>query len=784
MHAMAGTGRVIAGRYRLKGPIGRGAMGTVWRAWDEILGREVAVKELRISDGLPPDERAKAYQRTHREARTAARLSHPGVVTVFDVAEEDGCPWIIMELVAAQSLDQIIAHDGPLPPHRAAHAGRQLLAALATAHAAGVLHRDVKPSNVLLADAGRAVLTDFGIATFQGDPKLTQTGMVMGSPGFTAPERIQGNPATPASDLWSLGATLYAAVEGHGPFDRAGGAITTMSAIINSDPPSAPPSAGLGAVIDALLRRNPADRPDAATAARMLGALGPLPGPAGPGNVFMPFRPRRTEPGSPGGAEAGTPDAPSPGAPGVPGVPPPWAPGAAAGLPGTPWTPGALGALGGAMPASPLRSASGPVGGQTPDPVLGQTPEPVGGQSPGADSGPDSAALPPMPTSVDLPLQPDQTIPVKLPKSLRAAASRATGQPEAGTDDGPSDDTFRFAAAPGRLTGSAPPAQRDEAAPFWGTAQPEGAAPFWGGAQAGSAGQAWGGAQAGSADQARGGAQAGSAGQARGAAPAGSAGPAGGVAHTGHTGQPANAAPAWDATPPGGPSSVTQASRRPRRTGLVTLGIVLLVVAVAAGLLVYRVQHRTGLNTAANQTGSSVSNTTSDSPVAAAAGAPSTAPPPAGYRSVTVGAATLGSTSGFTIAVPDTWKFSIRGTAAFAEAPTGGAFLQVDLTSHTYRDMLREARYLAALTQEQGKFPGYLGLGIRPANVRGTSGAAWQFTWQSPALGRIRALDLVYNASTSAGLQSFALYMSSTNTAWNSNLAAFDEEVRTFRPYP
>ncbi len=730
MHAMAGTGRVIAGRYRLKEPIGRGAMGTVWRAWDEILDREVAVKELRISDGLPPDERAKAYQRTHREARTAARLSHPGVVTVFDVAEEDERPWIIMELVAARSLDQIIAHDGPLPPHRAAHAGRQLLAALATAHAAGVLHRDVKPSNVLLADGGRAVLTDFGIATFQGDPKLTQTGMVMGSPGFTAPERIQGNPATPASDLWSLGATLYAAVEGHGPFDRAGGAITTMSAIINSDPPSAPSAAGLGAVIDALLRRNPADRPDAATAARMLGAVGPLPGPAGPGNVYTPFRPRRTKPGSPGGAGApnapspgapnapspgapnapspgapnapspGAPNAPSPGAPGVPGVPPPGVRGAAAGLPGTP------GALGGVMPASPFRSAPGPAGGQTPDPVLGQIPDPVGGRSPGADSGPGSAALPPMPTSADLPLQPDQTIPVKLPESLRAAASRATGQPGAGTDDRPSDATFRFSAAPGRPTGSAPPAQ------------------------------------------------------------------------------PADAAPAWDATPPGGHSPVTRASRRPRRIGVVTLGIVLLVVAVAAGLLVDRAQHRTGLNTAANQTGSSVSNTTSDSPVAAAAGAPSTGPPPAGYRSVTVGAATLGSTSGFTIAVPDTWKFSVRGTAAFAEAPTGGAFLQVDLTPHTYRDMLREARYLAALTQKQGKFPGYLGLGIRPANVRGTRGAAWQFTWQSPALGRVRALDLVYNASTSAGLQSFALYMSSPNTAWNSNLAAFDEEARTFQPYP
>jgi hypothetical protein len=149
-----------------------------------------------------------------------------------------------------------------------------------------------------------------------------------------------------------------------------------------------------------------------------------------------------------------------------------------------------------------------------------------------------------------------------------------------------------------------------------------------------------------------------------------------------------------------------------------------------------------------------------------------------------VGAATLGSTSGFTIAVPDTWKFSIRGTAAFAKAPTGGAFLQIDLTPHTYGDMFREARYLAAVTQEQGKFPGYLGLGIRLVNVRGIRGAAWQFSWQSPALGRVRSLDLVYNASTPAGLQSFALYMSSPSTAWNGHLAAFDEEVRTFRPYP
>ena len=148
--------------------------------------------------------------------------------------------------------------------------GRQLLSALTVAHAAGVMHRDVKPSNVLLGRDDRAVLTDFGIATFQDDPRLTQTGMVMGSPGFTAPERIRGEDASPASDLWSLGATLFAAVEGHGPFENRGSAITTMSAIINEDAPAAPTAGPLGPVIAALLRREPADRPDAATATRMI----------------------------------------------------------------------------------------------------------------------------------------------------------------------------------------------------------------------------------------------------------------------------------------------------------------------------------------------------------------------------------------------------------------------------------------------------------------------------------------------------------------------------------
>jgi Protein kinase domain len=277
------TGRVIAGRYNLQTPIGRGAMGVVWRAHDNLLDREVAVKEVVISALIGADERRNAYQRTLREARTAARLSHRGVVAIYDVVEEDGRPWIIMELVPSQSLDQILVVEGRLSPARAGRIGQQVLSALAAAHLAGVLHRDVKPSNVLIASNRtgegwdeRAVLTDFGIAQFEGDPRLTQTGMVMGSPGFTAPERIRGSDATPASDLWSLGATIYAAVEGRGPYENRGGAITTMSAIINEDAPLAPHAGPLAPVIAALLRRDPFARPSASMASRMFAQALPM----------------------------------------------------------------------------------------------------------------------------------------------------------------------------------------------------------------------------------------------------------------------------------------------------------------------------------------------------------------------------------------------------------------------------------------------------------------------------------------------------------------------------
>ncbi|TNY36960.1 serine/threonine-protein kinase [Thermomonospora catenispora] len=261
--------RLLARRYRLLAPVGHGGMGTVWHAHDEVLGRDVAVKEVILPHGLTDEERAVQYKRTFREARTAARLGHPGVVTVYDVVEEDGRPWIVMELIRAQSLDKVIKQEGPLPVRRAAEIGRQMLAALHAAHEAGVLHRDVKPSNVLVTDGDRAVLTDFGIAVSVGDATLTQTGLVMGSPAYIAPERARGRTAGPASDLWSLGVTLYAMLDGRSPFERPE-PMASLVAVISEDPPPAPNAGPLAPVIEGLLRKDPTQRMTAPEAGMLL----------------------------------------------------------------------------------------------------------------------------------------------------------------------------------------------------------------------------------------------------------------------------------------------------------------------------------------------------------------------------------------------------------------------------------------------------------------------------------------------------------------------------------
>ncbi|MEU0200477.1 MULTISPECIES: protein kinase [unclassified Streptomyces] len=262
-------GLLVAGRYRLAESIGSGGMGRVWRAHDEVLHRSVAIKELTAALYVSESEQAILLARTRAEARAAARISHTAVVTVHDVLEHDGRPWIVMELVEGRSLADAVKEEGRVAPREAARIGLWVLRALRAAHTAGVLHRDVKPGNVLLGRDGRVLLTDFGIAQIEGDTTITRTGEVVGSVDYLAPERVRGHDPGPSSDLWALGATLYTAVEGRSPFRRTT-PLTTMQAVVEEEAAELRHAGPLAPVITALLRKDPASRPDASEAERML----------------------------------------------------------------------------------------------------------------------------------------------------------------------------------------------------------------------------------------------------------------------------------------------------------------------------------------------------------------------------------------------------------------------------------------------------------------------------------------------------------------------------------
>ncbi|MEU3605247.1 protein kinase [Streptomyces sp. NPDC035033] len=292
-------GRLLAGRYRLGALLGRGGMGTVWRAVDETLGRTVAVKELRFPNSIDDDEKRRLITRTLREAKAIARIRNNGAVTVYDVVDEDDRPWIVMELIEGKSLADAVREDGVLTPRRAAEVGLAILDVLRSAHREGILHRDVKPSNVLIADDGRVVLTDFGIAQVEGDPSITSTGMLVGAPSYISPERARGHKPGPAADLWSLGGLLYAAVEGSPPYDK-GSAIATLTAVM-TEPVDPPKNAGpeLEQVIYGLLAKDPAQRLDDARARVLLRAVldapeaAPEPSPEVTRIVPLPTSPER-----------------------------------------------------------------------------------------------------------------------------------------------------------------------------------------------------------------------------------------------------------------------------------------------------------------------------------------------------------------------------------------------------------------------------------------------------------------------------------------------------------
>ena len=287
----AGPGDLVADRYQLVDLVGKGGNGSVWRATDMVLRREVALKEVFLPPDLPPQERVQLIDRSRREAQIAAALSHPSIIRIFDVVEHAGLPWIVMELLQARSLAEILTQDGPLQPRVAAKIGLALVGALQAAHDAGIIHRDIKPGNVLISTDGRCVLSDFGAAQMHQVSGGTTPGKVLGSAHYIAPERAVGHPAEPASDVFSLGVTLYAAVEGRPPFDR-GDAVSTMRAVVQ-EPPENPRNAGpLTLLLGGMLAKDPSQRAPLPQVRQELQTLlaGPLGGTGGIPQQSPPFQ--------------------------------------------------------------------------------------------------------------------------------------------------------------------------------------------------------------------------------------------------------------------------------------------------------------------------------------------------------------------------------------------------------------------------------------------------------------------------------------------------------------
>ncbi|MGH3622358.1 MAG: protein kinase domain-containing protein [Sciscionella sp.] len=319
---MSERGRLVAGRYRLGDRLGSGAMGVVWQAHDERLHRTIAVKQLLLQPGLSPTQSEQARQRALREGRIAARLQHGSAVTVHDVVTDDGDPWLIMEYLPSVSLASAIAERGTLPPLEVAGIGAQAAAALAAAHAAGIVHRDIKPGNVLLGDDGIAKITDFGISRANGDVTVTATGVLSGTPAYLAPELAKGEQPSSASDVFSLGSTLYTAVEGDPPFGRDDNPLALLHAVAAGRPRPPQQAGALTAVLMSMLRTEPTERPTmakvkealAAVAAerRVPAALLNVPAPGGSGETTKPSAPPVTRPGR-------EPEAQAPHAPVAPG---------------------------------------------------------------------------------------------------------------------------------------------------------------------------------------------------------------------------------------------------------------------------------------------------------------------------------------------------------------------------------------------------------------------------------------------------------------------------------
>ncbi|HEY6277850.1 MAG TPA: protein kinase [Streptosporangiaceae bacterium] len=767
MQAVTGPGRVVAGRYELLDRIGQGAMGTVWRARDLVLTRDVAIKEVRLPGLMPDEDRKVLRERTMREARVSAKLNHPGVVTVYDVIETGGTPWIVMELVAARSLERVLAQDGALPPRQVASIGVMLLGALASAHAAGIVHRDVKPGNVLITSDGRAVLTDFGIATLDGDPGLTQAGMVMGTPGFCAPERIRGEPASPASDLWSLGATLYAAVEGRGPFEGHDSPMAVLASIVHSDPPPVRAGGQLGTVIHSLMSKDPAQRPDAACAIRLLAdvaagnaetvaAASPHPGtrPAGLVSAVDSTDPT----GFPAsGGPAGTPGNGGPGmrgngGPGTPGnggasapghgflpSPPLYTPGGTAQFPA-----GADAGWPGTEPGADIPAAAAPAADMTtqtaPGHPAGITPGVPAGGVPAAASFPANAGDAPFHANAGEVPFPDGVGDVKFPVRAGAvvppwagpgwAGSPASG---GGSPGGPGGADPARPAAPATVGPvMAAPVMASPVTASPPTASPVMASPVTGSPVTGSP----------------------SMGRPVMAGPA----PAG-------PGQP----PPWAPGPPGSPGPPGTAPRaQPRSTGswvlaLSLAGAAIVMIGLVAGVLFARASG--GGKPSSGGTGGS-------SPAASSL--------PAGYHWYTQSAA-AGTAAGFAMAVPDGWQGGRQGRATYLRDPATGGTITASFAPFTVSGPVQEARVLELQAVSRGTYPGYRRIALAPWLLRGQLAGAWRFSYQQPGTGLVEGLEVVSRLPTAGGQQPYEMLVTAPVAQWPASKAAFAEALRTLR---
>ena len=270
---MTSSTRLIADRYRLETPLGSGAMGVVWKGIDERLGRPVAIKQLLLQPGLSSADAEEAQARSMREGRIAARLQHPHAISVFDVAVEDGRPWLVMEYLPSRSLATVLAEQGPLPPQEVARIGRQVADALAAAHEAGIVHRDVKPGNVLLGDNGTVKITDFGISRASWDVTITRTGVLAGTPAYFAPEVARGHEPSPASDVFSLGSTLYAAVQGQPPFGLSENTLALLREVAEGRVQPPQHAGPLTPVLMQMLQVDPDARPTMSQVKHALGGV-------------------------------------------------------------------------------------------------------------------------------------------------------------------------------------------------------------------------------------------------------------------------------------------------------------------------------------------------------------------------------------------------------------------------------------------------------------------------------------------------------------------------------